>query len=97
MSSAKFALKYVVGLFLVLFLVPLIPAFICRGILNGKMKSVYTGTEASAYVVGGLNLTRDDDIYTHTTRSERYIEPDDSSDSSSTDHSGSASGTSGKF
>ena len=60
--------------------------------LKRKMKSVRAGTEASAYIVGGLQLINSSDVYTHTTETRTKIE----SESSSSDGSHSGGGGSGR-
>ncbi len=87
-------------LILLILLVPLIPARIFQSILLKKMKSVEKGMEASAYVSQHLKLTKEDDTYIRTTRTERYNPPKEkSSGGGGVTHEryGSASGTSGKF
>ncbi|MBQ2697308.1 MAG: TPM domain-containing protein [Clostridia bacterium] len=73
--------------------VPLVVAVIYIFILTSKMKSVATAVEASAYLSGRLQLTRDYDHHTHTTETRRRIEKE----SSSSDSDGGGSGTSGRF
>lgn len=92
----------IIVLVLLIALVPLIPAFIFRSILVRMMKSVEKGSEASAYVSGNLQLTKENDRYTRTTVSKRYNPPKKDSGSGGSggvthQHSGSASGTSRKF
>lgn len=91
----------IVILILLIIAVPLIPACISQNIMVKKMKSVEKGTEAFAYVSQYLRLTKEDDTYTHTTRTERYNPPKKESSSGgggvTHERSGSASGTSGKF
>ncbi len=77
---------------LILF-VPLLIAGVYILILISKMKSVAKAAEASEYVTGALNLTRNSDYYTHTTKTRRKIEKRSSSGRSS----GGGSGTRGKF
>ena len=81
---------------LILF-VPLLIAGVYILILISKMKSVAKAAEASEYVAGALNLTRNSDYYTHTTKTRRKIEKKTSSGGSSGRSSGGGSGTRGKF
>lgn len=93
----------IIVLVLLIVFVPLIPACIFRSILVKMMKSVEKGTEASAYVSQNLKLTKENDKYTRTTKSKRYNPPKETSSGGGSgggvthEHSGSASGTSGKF
>ena len=93
----------IILLLLIIAFVPLLPAWIFQSILVKRMKSVEKGTEASAYVSRNLNLTKQSDKYTRTTKTKRYNPPEKESGggggSSGVTHerSGSASGTSGKF
>lgn len=82
----------------VLLLVPVIIASIVTAVQAAKMKSVAKATRASAYAKGGLQLTGNADIYTHTTEHRTRIERDiDSGGGPVSSHDGSFSGTSGKF
>ena len=94
----------IILLILLIVFVPLIPAWIFQSILVKMMKSVQKGTEASAYVSRNLQLTKENDRYTRTTKTKRYNPPEEKSGgggggSSGVTHerSGSASGTSRKF
>lgn len=93
----------IIVLVLLIALVPLIPAGIFQSILVKMMKSVEKGREASAYVSGNLQLTKQDDKYVRTTKSKRYNPPKETSGGGGSgggvthERSGSASGTSGKF
>ncbi len=79
-------------------LLPLAVAGVVILVMNAKMKTVATATQASAYVVGNLELTRSEDRFTHTTTVRTRVESKGSSGSSgSSRNSGSFSGTSGKF
>lgn len=78
----------------IILLLPLLIAAIVIGVLKAKMKSVAAATQASAYMVGGLQLTDSMDRFTHATESRVKIE---SNSGSGTRHSGSGSGTVGKF
>ena len=66
-----------------------------------KMRSVYRQAEASAYVTAdGLQLTRREDVFTHTTTARRKIERKSESSSSSDSSSfsgGGGHGRSGSF
>lgn len=77
-------------------LVPFIIALIVCLIFRAQMKSVRKGAEAGTYVVGGVNFTRRDDRFTHTTEVRRVIERDNDHGGTSVD-SGGFSGKSGKF
>jgi len=71
----------------------LLALIVCQ-LLKMKMRSVYRQAEASAYVTAeGLQLTRREDVFTHTTTSRRKIERQ--SDSSSSSDSSSFSGGGG--
>jgi len=81
--------------FVVIFLFPLLVAFIYVGTLKAKMKTVAKATEAATYMTSEMNLTEANDRYTHTTETRRTISSDKSNSSNSS--SGGFSGTSGKF
>lgn len=69
-------------------------------ILRAQLKSVRPGVEARNYIVGGLHLTGQRDMYTHTTRTERKIERERHSGGgggSSSHTGGGGSGRSGSF
>ena len=69
-------------------------ALIVCQLLKMKMRSVYRQAEASAYVTAdGLQLTRREDVFTHTTTARRKLER--KSDSSSSSNSSSFSGGGG--
>ena len=71
----------------------LLALIVCQ-LLKMKMRSVYRQAEASAYVTAdGLQLTRREDVFTHTTTARRKIERQ--SDSSSSSDSSSFSGGGG--
>lgn len=76
----------------IIFVVPLIIAGIYILILSSKMKSVAHATQAGRYISGDLKLSARDDIFTHTTRTQRKLEEKSSSHSS-----GKSTGTTGKF
>lgn len=81
--------------------VGLLLALIVCQLLKMKMRSVYRQAEASAYVTAeGLQLTRREDVFTHTTtvrhKIERKSESSSSSDSSSFSGGG-GHGRSGSF
>lgn len=77
-------------------LLPLAVAGVVILVLNAKMKTVAMATQATAYVVGDLELSRSEDRFTHTTETRTRIE-DKSSSGGRSRSSGSFSGTSGKF
>lgn len=63
-------------------------------VLKGRMRSVRRGAQAVAYVAdGGLKLTEQSDLYTHTTKTVRHIEKN----TSRSESGGGGSGRSGKF
>ncbi len=69
-------------------------------LLKHQLKSVAHGTQAEAFVAaGGLQLTRQQDRYTHTTQSRVYDPPSKSSGSGggTTTRSSGGSSASGKF
>lgn len=74
-------------------------AFIVQSILKHQMKSVAEGTEADAFVSGGLKLTDQYDHYTHTTQSRVYDPKESDSDSGggTTIDSSGGSSSSGSF
>lgn len=74
----------------------LIAAFIVRGSLKRKMRSVARGKEANRYIPAeGAVITHSSDVYSHTTETRHKIE---SSSSGSSRHSGGGfTGRSGKF
>lgn len=67
------------GMILVFAVIALVIALIVCLILVGQMKSVRKQTTAGAYAVGGLNLTRQVDLFTHRTESRRRIQESSSS------------------
>ena len=75
-------------------LIPLILAVVVVSSMLAKMKSVATATRATEYVMGGLNLTARQDVFSHKTEVVERIEEDRGPTTSS---SGGFSGTSGKF
>lgn len=78
-------------------LVPLLIAFLICSYFKSQMKTANMQEAAQVYIDGqGLVLTRQNDCFLHTTRSERYIEPQHESGGTSVDSSGS-SHESGKF
>lgn len=78
-------------------LVPLLIAFLICSYFKSQMKTANMQEAAQVYIDGqGLVLTRQNDYFLHTTRSERYIEPQHESGGTSVDSSGS-SHESGKF
>ncbi len=79
-----------------IFLIPLIVAFIVITILSNKMRSVARAVQAAEYAGGGLELTASYDQFTHSTE-ERRKRKDDSSDGTRSKSSGGFGGTSGKF
>lgn len=72
----------------------LVPLAVASGVCSffkSQMKTANLQTEAQCYIdQQGLALTRKDDWFTHTTRSERYIEPQKSSGGTTTNSSGSS-------
>ena len=76
---------------------PLPVAGIATWLMNARMKNVKQAYQASAYAVDGLQLSVTQDIFTHRSQTRRRIERESSSSGNSTQHSGSYSGTSGKF
>ena len=78
----------------------LLALIVCQ-LLKMKMRSVFRQAEASAYVTAeGLQLTRREDVFTHTTTSRRKIERQSDSSSSSDSSSfsdGGGHGRSGSF
>lgn len=78
----------------------LLALIVCQ-LLKMKMRSVYRQAEASAYVTAdGLQLTRREDVFTHTTTARRKIERKSESSSSSDSSSfsgGGGHGRSGSF
>lgn len=94
----------IILLILLIVVVPLLPAWIFQSILVKRMKSVEKGREASAYISQRLQLTKENDRYTRTTKTKRYNPPKETSGgggnsggSVTHERSGSASGTSRKF
>lgn len=57
-------------------------------LLKLRMRSVRTGTEASAYVAGDLQLADSSDVYTHTTKTRTKIEKEPDSNAGDGSHSG---------
>lgn len=66
-------------------------------IQKGKLKSVRKGAEASNYNVGGLDLTRRIDQFTHTTVSKRKIEKSSGGGNSAARSGGGGHGRSGRL
>ena len=78
-------------------IVPLLVAFTVCSIFKAQMKTAKMQNEAQAYInAQGLVLTKQNDRFVRTTRSERYIEPAKSSGGTTVNSSGS-SHHSGKF
>lgn len=78
-------------------LVPMIVAFAVCSYFKSQMKTARTQQAAQGYIDRqGLVLTAQTDQFTHTTRSERYIEPKTESSGTTVNSSGS-SHYSGKF
>ena len=82
---------------LAVIIIPFIVMFVVIRIMDAKMKSVATATEASHYVSGALQLSHKYDTYSHTDRTSVRIQNDDDDNGPRTSHSGGFSGTSGKF
>ena len=85
---------------LAVLLLPLIIAFVGVRIMDAKMKSVAAATQASEYVIGGLQLSNQVDAFSHVTK---VVVPIPKSDNNiggggpSTFRAGGFSGTGGKF
>lgn len=94
MSTAETVTVFVI-LGAIVFLFPLIVAGIYIVILSARMRSVAEAVEARAYVSGNLNLTRNIDLFSHTTTTRTRIEKESGSSSGSS--SGGGRGRSGKF
>ncbi len=73
----------------------LLIALIVVGVMWASMKNVSAGTTANAYISGGLQLTEQEDRFTHRTETRRKIEHESSGSSSSS--GGGGHGRSGKF
>lgn len=80
---------------LAIILIPLIIMIVVVKRMDAKMKSVAAAAEASHYVTGSLQLTRQYDSFSHVT--ETVTQKASSGSKSSSSHSGGFSGTSGKF
>lgn len=79
-------------------LLPLLIAGVYVLKLTGDMKSVAVAYDAGEYIdEGGVHLTQQQDVFTHTTRTERKIERNESGGGGTSVDSGGFSGTSGKF
>jgi len=91
----------ITGMTGIIFLFPLIVSAVVIAVLGRRMKSVAKAVQAEAYVQGGLELTRSDDHFTHSTetRRKRKEESDSGSGGGRTrsKSSGGFGGTSGKF
>lgn len=86
----------------IMFLIPLGIAAAVISVMGRRMKSVAKAVQAEAYAEGGLELTRSDDQFTHSTET-RHKRKEDSDDTrsgggrTSSKSSGGFGGTSGKF
>ena len=80
-----------------IFLIPLIVAFIVITILGNKMRSVARAVEAAEYADGGLELTDSYDQFTHATEVRRKRKEESSGSGTRSKSSGGFGGTSGKF
>ena len=80
-----------------IFLIPLIVAFIVITILGNKMRSVARAVEAAEYADGGLELTDSYDQFTHSTEVRRKRKEESSDNGTRSKSSGGFGGTSGKF
>lgn len=58
-------------------LIAIVVALLVCFVLYSQMKSVAERDDAQEYLVGGLNITQQSDIYTHTTKTRRKIEHND--------------------
>lgn len=89
------------GMVAIIFILPLIVAFIVIFVLGAKMKSVFKATRAEIYAEGGLHITDSYDRFTHTTETRRKRSTSSSgggrSGGVSSRSSGGFGGTSGKF
>jgi len=65
-------------------IIGLVIAFIVCGIFKSQLKSVHKGSKAMQYNVGGLNLTRERDQFTHQTVVRRKIKDESNSGGGST-------------
>jgi len=91
-DDRRFAIAVRIG---IIFLVPLIIAWIVNRKMVSKMISVAKATKAATYMTGNLHLTEKADRYSHTTQTRQKIESEKSSTSSKS--SGGGSSTGGKF
>jgi len=80
-----------------IFLIPLIVAFVVILILSGKMKSVAKAVGAAEYAGDGLELTDSYDQFTHATEVRRKRKEESSGSGTRSKSSGGFGGTSGKF
>ena len=89
------------GMVGIIFILPLIVAFIAIFILGSKMKSVAKATRAEVYAEGGLHVTNSNDLFINTTQTRRKRSSSSSgggrSGGVSSRSSGGFGGTSGKF
>ena len=89
------------GMVGIIFVLPLIVAFIVIFILGSKMKSVAKATRAEVYAEGGLHVTNSNDLFINTTQTRRKRSSSSSgggrSGGVSSRSSGGFGGTSGKF
>ena len=89
------------GMVGIIFILPLIVAFIVIFILGSKMKSVAKATRAEVYAEGGLHVTNSNDLFINTTQTRRKRSSSSSgggrSGGVSSRSSGGFGGTSGKF
>lgn len=83
--------------FAAILLIPLAVAAILVGTMSAKMRTVAAATRANAYMKGNLKLSEQYDRYTHTTETRQKINNESSGGGGTTQRSGKASGTSGKF
>ena len=73
-------------------------AFIVCRIFKNQLKSVYKGSEAMEYIVGGINLVLQRDQFTHRTVTKRKIKDDsDGGGSTSARSGGGGHGRSGRL
>lgn len=73
-------------------------AFIVCSIFKAQMQTAKKQTYATNYITAeGLSLTNRSDLFTHTTRTRRYIEPKSSSSGGTTVNRNGSSHKSGKF
>ena len=91
----------ITGMTGLIFLIPLVVAAAVTSVMGRRMKSVAKAVQAEAYAEGGLELTRSDDQFTHSTETRRKRKEESDSDSGSgrtrSKSSGGFGGTSGKF